>query len=69
MKRNSYWFSGLMFAVALVLLFNQSESSASAGKYHPKGTTVSHTKTVTVLNPALFHRLNAVLEHGLLQEN
>lgn len=66
MKMKGIWLSGLIVIVALLFFFNHAEHPPS-GKYHPKTPARSHTSTVTVLNPALLHRLNMILEHGLIQ--
>lgn len=67
MKKSNFWLSGLMFVVVLLIFFGQAASVPLSGKYHPKIPAHSQTSTVTVLNPALFHRLNTILEHGLIQ--
>ncbi len=69
MKKNGFWLSGLLLMAVLLVCFNQSRHPQPSGKYHPNSPAGSHTSTITILNPALFHRLNAVLEHGRLQSN
>lgn len=67
MKLRRLYLPALLLAAILLIAFNQSGPPVSAGKYHPASPGRSHTRTVTVLNPALFHRLNTILEHGLIQ--
>lgn len=67
MKMKGIWLSGLIVIVALLVFFSHAEHLPPSGKYHPKTPARSHTSTVTVLNPALLHRLNMILEHGLIQ--
>lgn len=69
MKKNGFWLSGLMLLAMVLVFFTQSGHPQPSGKYHPHRPAGSHTSTVSILNPALFHRLNAVLEHGLIQSN
>ncbi len=67
MRANSYWILGLLsFSVAL-FFFGQAGHSAPYGKFHPNNSGGAQTSTVTILNPALFHRLNTVLEPFLIQ--
>lgn len=67
MKIYHYWLTGLMLITALLFFFGETREGTPDGKYHPKTPAHSQTSTVTVLNPALFHRLNTILEHGLIQ--
>lgn len=67
MKKNGILLSGLMVILALLIYSSQAAHPELTGKYHPKVPARSQTSTVTVLNPALLHRLNMILEHGLIQ--
>lgn len=67
MKMNGYWLSGLMLVMILMFFLSRTGETPLSGKYHPKDPIQNQTDTITVLNPALFHRLNTILEHGLIQ--
>lgn len=66
MKKNGFWLFGLLSFTAVLLIFGHTGDSAPSGKYHPQNHGRDHTSTVTILNPALFHRLNTVLEPVLI---
>lgn len=69
MKSKRFWLVGLMSFAAALLVFGQTGDASLSGKYHPQSHGRSHTSTVTILNPALFHRLNTVLEPVLIGNN
>lgn len=66
MKKNGFLLFGLLSFAAALIVAGHVGDSAPEGKYHPQNQVRSHTSTVTILNPALFHRLNTVLEPALI---
>ncbi len=66
MKKNGFWLLGLISFAAVLIVAGHGGDSAPEGNYHPQNQMRSHTRTVTILNPALFHRLNTVLEPALI---
>lgn len=67
MRKNRCLMAGLMGLIILVAFITQGSSKSPGHKLDPEKLSDPRTSTVTLLNPALFHRLNTVLEHGLLQ--
>lgn len=67
MKKHVPWLSCLVLAATALIYFAQAGEPQPAGKHHYKAPAHNKTSTVTVLNPALFHRLNTILENGLIQ--
>ncbi len=67
MKITLNWLSCLFFTAIILFFFAQGGETMPADKQHAKTPVHNKTSTVTVLNPALFHRLNTILEHGLIQ--
>lgn len=63
-----YYF-GLIFMIFIWILAGSWQLSTAVrnGKSDPPYQEAGQAQTVTVLNPALFHRLNAILEQGIIK--
>ncbi len=67
MKNSSLLLSCLAILTVLLALSGQTGAPAPEPYRKPPLPVLERTSTVTVLNPALIRRLNAVLERALIQ--
>lgn len=66
MKIHEMLYYGLTLLVLLLAMTSQSPLAGSAAMRAVHAPVQERTSSVTLLNPALFHRLNGVLERALI---